>query len=208
MLRPINAQTQAPLGIFNVDPAWLAGGIQGGFVGYLAADGYGIMVSNPATAAKVQKATPEVIGLVDDSSTGSGYSTMFGSLQPRQSAASLIGPNTIVGSGKCTLWTQAGLYLTDQLTTGQVAGSPAEAAAIADAYVYATVGAAGTGTSGKLTLTAGSNGDIVGKVLALTGTKSHLLESLVSPVTPLVIGDSTAPGNQFYLIYFFGAYEA
>lgn len=196
MLKPINAQTQAPLGIFNVDSAWLTGGIEGGFVGYLEKDGYGIKVTNPATAAKVQKTTPEVIGLVDDSSTGSGYGTYFGSLVPRGSAPSVIGPNTIVGSGKATLWTQAGLYITDQMT-GVVAGTSE------NSLIYATVGAASTGTSGKLTLTSTSNGDPVGKFLAVTGTRSDLLESLVSPTTAYVSGS-----NQYYLFYFFGAYEA
>lgn len=182
MLRPINAQTQAPLGIFNVDTTWLAAGIEGGYVGALVADGYGVKVVN-ASATYTAANSGYVIGLVDDSSTGSGYGTFFGSLAPAASASTLIGPSTIAGSGKVTVWSQEGLYVTDQLT-GFTAGSNE------NALIYSTA------ATGKLTLSSGSNGTAVGRVLCETGPDSGILNSLVSP--------TTVGGNKYYLIYFGG----
>lgn len=183
MLKPINAQTQAPLGIFQVDATWLAAGIEGGYCGALVADGYGIKVTN-ASNTYTTAVAGYVLGLVDDSSTGSGYGTYFGSLAPAASAQTLIGPSTIAGSGKVTVWTQAGLYITDQLT-GFTAGSNE------NALVYST------SATGKLTLSSGSNGTAVGRVLCQTGPNSGILNSLVSP--------TTVGGNVYYLIYFFGS---
>lgn len=180
MLKPINAQTQAPLGIFDVDSTWETAGIEGGYVGALVADGYGIKVVN-ASNTYSDASSSYVLGLVDDSTTGSNYSTLFGSLQPAAAAATVIGPSTIKGSGKATLWTQAGLYLTDQLT-GFTANSSE------NSLIYST------SATGKLTLTSSSNGDPVGRALAITDANSDLLESLVSPIA----------GVTNYLIYFFG----
>lgn len=184
MLKPINAQTQAPLGIFKVDATWLAAGIEGGYCGALVADGYGIKVTN-ATSTYTTANSGYVIGLVDDSSTGSGYGTYFGSLAPAASAATLIGPSTIVGSGKVSVWSQSGLYVTDQLT-GFTAGSSE------NALIYSTTG------TGKLTTSSGSNGAAVGRVLCQTGSDSGILQSLVSPVVE--VGTAT----KLYVIYFIG----
>lgn len=177
MLRPINAQTQAPLGIFNVDSTWQTAGFEGGYVGYLNDDGYGIQVSL-ATAAIAAVAQGNVIGLIDDSTTGSAYSTLFGSLLQREAASSLIGPGTEKGSDKCTIWTQPGLYITDQVT-GVTAGTPA--------LLYST------DATGKLNTA--SNGAAVARYLATTNSNSGILESLVSPL-------DTA--DDLMLIYFFG----
>jgi len=177
MLRPINAQTQAPLGIFNVDSTWQTAGFEGGYVGYLNDDGYGIQVSL-ATATIAAQAAGNVIGLVDDSTTGSAYSTLFGSLVQREASASLIGPGTEKGSGKCTIWTQPGLYVTDQIT-GVTAGTPA--------LLYTT------DATGKLNVA--SNGQAVARYLCTTNSDSKILESLVSPL-------DTA--DDLMLIYYYG----
>lgn len=184
MLKPINAQTQAPLGIFKVDATFLSNGIEGGYVGALVADGYGIKVV-AASATYTAANSGYVIGLVDDSSTGSGYGTYFGSLAPAASASTLIGPSTIAGSGKVTVWSQEGLYVTDKLD-GFTAGSSE------NALIYAAT------ATGKLTTSAGSNGTAVGRVLCQTGSDSGLLQSLVSPV----VGLGAATG--LYIIYFGG----
>ena len=181
MLKPINAQTQAPLGIFDLCAST---SVEGGYVGYLKADGYGMCVAIPGSSQLTAEGN-YVVGLIDDSSTGSGYSTLFGSVLPRAAASSILGPNTIVGSGKCTLWTQAGLYVTDQIT-GVIEGTSE------NFLLYVS------NTTGKLKIAASD--DAVGRYLVTTGANSGLLEALVSPqATGGVHGV-----NDLYLIYFFG----
>lgn len=127
MLLPVcGAEQRAPVGIFDLE---IGVDVEGGNVGQITrsvssdtkpvvrlfdpadADGYG--ADGYGTESSVGL---NLVGLIDDSTTGSGYGTLFGSLQSGTKQSVLIGPDTTRASGKCTLWIEGGMYITDQFT--------------------------------------------------------------------------------------------
>lgn len=164
-----------PLGQFDLEDDDVAL-VQGGEVGVfqalnVATDAYAADVFNVGPTVHISldrvAADGELYGLVDEG-TSPGYGTLFGSLiggtvgqgtgfgAQSTSGVVVIGPSTIRGSGKVTLWTKPGLYG----TTVEAWTSEAEfAAAALNADIF---GDAADGTNdGKLTTTSGGNGQQV-----------------------------------------------
>lgn len=146
-------------------------------------------------------ANGELYGLVDEGT--SGYGTMFGSLiggttgqgtgygALSTSGVVVIGPSTIRGSGKATLWTKPGLY---GVTTEAWAVAAEFGAVALNGDVF---GKAEDGTlDGKLTSTASGNGQQVALSLGLTSDPS-----LVSTTN---LGAGLSAVNEHAAIYLLG----
>jgi len=125
--------------------------------------------------------TTDVYGLLDEGSSAGlgrkGYGTMFGQVigatvgqgtgvggMPGVGTV-VIGPSTIRGSGKATLWTKPGLY---GVTSDAWSDSAEFDAAVLGDDVFAVAGAAAD--RGKLTTT--GVGDTVARALGLVSDKS------------------------------------
>lgn len=156
MLLPIYSYERQPYGLF---PLMNGISVEGGYVGELVA-GVGRQLGLPVVSlydddgADGYGATDDsldMVGLIDDTSTGSKYSGegntgMIGKLveHPFDTAGTHIGPASTFGSGKCTIWVEPGMFITDQFT----AEIDSDAAPMT--YLYATAG-------GVLTSVAGTN---------------------------------------------------
>lgn len=137
-----------------------------------------------------------LIGLFDDSTTGLGYGAGYlGSVISNQateiSGATVVGPNTTLGSAKGTIWLGPGIFMTDQFDasrlnantpvgTGLFGGDGTKAMTVRGSAVAAA------STTGILTsaagITAGGAGDVcVGRLLAFVNQASDLLASRVQP---------------------------
>lgn len=199
-----------PLGQFDLDDDFVAD-LVGGEVGYFAplafaSDGYAADVWNPGPKVHVmlgqagESVSHPVWGLVDEGSSaglgGRGYGTMFGQLigatagqgtgigALSSSGAVVIGPSTVRGSGKVTLWTKPGLY---GVTQDAWVATAYDGAAVNDA-VYGEVG------TGDLTVTAGGS-DKVGYFLGASADTS-----LVSTPTYYANAGSTTEYGVLYLV--------
>ncbi len=145
-------------------------------------------------------------GLVDEGSSVGGdgsasYGTMFGTVigatvgkgtgfgTSSTSGVVVIGPSTMVGSGKATLWTKPGLY---GITSDAWTSSAEYAAATLNAPIY---GDAADGTNdGKLTTTGGGNGIAVALHI---GRVDDI--SLVSTTNTMAGETSTSQYGALYL---------
>lgn len=144
----------------------------------------------------------ELYGFVDEGSTG--YGTLFGTVigttvgqgtgfgSQSSTGVIVVGPTTIAGSGKATLWTKPGLYgVTSDAWTSS---AEFDAAALNDALY----GDAADGTNdGKLTTTSGGNGQQV--ALALGPVTDS---SLVSTTT--VAAGAVAADDECMAVYLLG----
>jgi len=118
LLYPIG--NAAGLGEYKIASAATAGDIEGGKVGFIttqtltSADKDFIAdvkerraVVDICPGASCTAANMSVVGLLDDSESGAGYGTLYGS----------YGPGTTVASGKATLHVLPGLYMTNLFDT-------------------------------------------------------------------------------------------
>lgn len=177
-----------PLGQFDLeddDASLVRGGEVAVFeaINYLT-DGYAadVLHQGPAVHLSLDNvdADATLYGLVDEGTSeglgGKGYGTMFGQMigtvagigtgiGTSSAGVVTIGPSTVRGSGKATLWTKPGLY---GVTVHGWASSSEFAAATLNAKVY---GSAADGTlDGKLTTSA--SGVDVALVLGLVSDTS------------------------------------
>lgn len=128
MLLPVHTYERQPLGLFPV----LKGiTVEGGNVGEIV-NGVGSQLNTPVVALYDDDGadgygatdnTTNLVGLIDDSSTGTKYSGegntgLFGKLveHPFDTTGTHVGPSSMFGSGKCTIWVEAGVFITDQFT--------------------------------------------------------------------------------------------
>jgi len=191
-----------PLGQFDLEDSDVAL-VRGGEVGTFraidfATDGYAADVFNQGPSIHIKldsvvsggvTAPIEVYGLVDEGSSsglgGRGYGTMLGQIiggsvgqgtgvggQPTVGAV-VIGPSTVLGSGKATLWTKPGLYgvtadafrtTADFTAAGAVAGlNTALFGSTANGTVDGKISSAASGGSGafgaRVALSLGSVAD-------------------------------------------------
>jgi len=196
-----------PLGQFDLeddDATLVVGGEVGIFQALNAAtDAYAadVFAVGPKIHLSMGSATnSEVHGLLDEGSTG--YGTLFGTVigaiagkgtgfgTMNSTGTIVVGPSTVYGSGKATLWTKPGLYGVD--SNAWAVAAHFTAAALNDA-IY---GAAVDGTlDGKLTT--GAAGARVA-----TGLGPVTDTSLVSTTT--TAAGAVAADNEFVAIYLLG----
>ena len=162
MLLPVSTFERQPLGLF---PLLHGITVEGGNVGEIV-NGVGRQLNQPVVALYDDDGadgygsitnTTDLVGLIDDSSTGAKYSGegnvgQIGKLveHPFDTSGTAIGPSTMFGSGKCTIWVEAGVFITDQFTA-EIDEDTAPTTAL-----YASA-------AGVLTSVAGTN--IIGRVL-------------------------------------------
>jgi hypothetical protein len=165
-----------PLGQFDIDDqdvASVVGGEVAAFVALELTDGYAVDSFRPGPKVQLDlgeaSAARPVWGLVDEGSSaglgGRGYGTMFGQIigatvgqgtgigAMSTSGAVVVGPSTIRGSGKATLWTKPGLY---GVTQDAWLATDYDGAVLND-KVYGDDDA--SATRGRLTVTAANVGD-------------------------------------------------
>jgi hypothetical protein len=204
-----------PLGQFDVDDEAVAL-IVGGEVGVfrdldIVTDGYAADVF-PGQGPLVQieldlAATGELYGLIDEGTTGGGpdssnaYGTLFGQViggtvgrgtgigALPDSGTVVVGPSTMFGSGKATLWTKPGLYGVTR--DAWAVGSEFDGMGVNDA-VFST--ASGGADAGKLADTAGG-------VQVATALGPVADTSLVSTTT-VAAGDPAV--TEFLAMYLLG----
>jgi len=116
-LYPLHAHERSPLGEFFLAPR-LA--VEGGMVGELTDDGTHLPIVTLFDDTTDQLS---LVGLIDESSTGLHYGVTGVGTPLRAGVTELTGtpsgPATHFASGKCTLWTDPGLFATDIWTVGQ-----------------------------------------------------------------------------------------
>lgn len=201
-----------PLGTYDLLDGALTNTIVGGEVGkftsletadYYAADAGGMSITQDVKITIGSVTHPELYGLVDEGT--SGYGTSFGTViggtvgqgtgfasgvaSSSASGIVVVGPRTSFGSGKATLWTMPGLY-----------GITADAFGSAPTTVnQALYGVSGTtsGTSGKLTVSAGGNDS---RVAIFVNTVAD--NSLVSTSAAAAAGGAAT--TEFYAVYLLG----
>ena len=114
VLFPLQAYERNPVGLLPLKDKVA---VEGGMVGKVAAAGLLPEVdlfSNSSGAACLS-----LVGLIDDSTSGHGYGAGQGYLgvpiafNVTSETGVPVGPATHLASGKCTLWTDSGLYVTD-----------------------------------------------------------------------------------------------
>jgi len=180
-----------PVGQFDLeddDATLVKGGEVGVFEALEATDAYAsdVWAPGPRIQIKLDRVVNngELYGLVDEGS--SGYGTMFGSIigatvgqgtgfgDLSTTGVVVVGPSTVRGSGKATLWTKPGLYgVTVQAWTSSVEFE----ALTLNADIF---GDAADGTNdGKLTTTSGGNGQQVALGLGLS-TDTSLVSTTAS----------------------------
>lgn len=128
MLLPVYTFERQPAGLF---PLMNGVTVEGGNVGEIVA-GVGRQLGLPVVTLYDDAGADGygevgvnlgMVGLIDDSSTGTKYSGngnvgQIGKLieHPFDTSGTHIGPATTFGSGKCTIWTEPGYFITDQFT--------------------------------------------------------------------------------------------
>lgn len=199
-----------PLGQFDLeddDAALVRGGEVGVFRALdITSDAYAADVYHPGPVLHIKLGDVandgELYGLVDEG-TAPDYGTLFGSVIGMTAGQGtglgaqntlgtvVVGPTTVAGSGKATLWTKPGLYGT---TVNAWTDSDEFDAAALNGNIF---GDAEDGTNdGKLTTTAGGNGQQVALFLGAIEDRS-----LVSTTT-LAAGDSAEV--EFAAVYLLG----
>lgn len=157
-LFPLQAYERNPMGLIPLKPA-LA--VEGGMVGE-------IQPSTVATLPEVDLFADSgsgtyqlsLVGLIDDSSTGTGYGVsgvgtpIAPGITPDTGTPS--GPATHLASRKCTLWTDSGFFVTDVWDTANVTLGAALATTPVGTQLYAGT----AGTTGLLTAT---GSDVLGR---------------------------------------------
>lgn len=191
MLLPVSSYERQPLGLF---PLMNGISVEGGLVGEIVA-GVGRQAGTPVVtlyddggADGYGSATStSLVGLIDDSTTGSKNSG-FGNIGQvgKLLDGTHVGPSTTYGSGKATIWVEAGLFITDQfaadITSSIVTGTA----------LYAT-------SAGKLTTVVGTNR--IGTALKVyTGGLNNVAVQELLGVIPRV---QPLPANTTLLLFKF-----
>lgn len=124
-LYPLHAHERSPLGVFPLEPGQA---VEGGMVGELVDSGVVADTRLPEVDLFDDNAGGEcgygygcsqisLVGLIDESSTGLHYGVTGVGTPLRAGVTELTGtpsgPATHFASGKCTLWTDPGLFATD-----------------------------------------------------------------------------------------------
>lgn len=208
-----------PLGQFDIedsDVSLVVGGEVAAFDLFDVTDGYAADVSTPGPQVRLTLGEADhdlgggdrpVWGLVDEGSSaglgGRGYGTMFGQIIGATtgqgtgvgllstSGAVVVGPSTIRGSGKATLWTKPGLYgvTADAWVTGQYD------LATLNVKVYGSLIGAGA-DRGKLTTADNTTDHVAYSLGASTDT------SFVS--TPAYYAGATSTVSEHCVLYLVG----
>ena len=155
MLLPVSTYERAPVGLFFIKDATT---VEGGNVGKIEAGAAAQLGKVVVNKANGQDTSTAMLGLIDESSTGSKYSGlgntgMFGTLVPSVGAKTTVGPSSTFGSGKCTIWTTSGIFVTDQYNTTEITENTAVGTAL-----YASA-------AGVLQTTQVGSGAVVGNVI-------------------------------------------
>ena len=151
-----------------------------------------------------------VYGLVDEGS--SGYGTSYGSViggtvgqgtgflggvvSSSASGVVVVGPRTSFGSGKATLWTQAGLY--GVTVDAFVSDGSTDLPTAVNAPLYGKANSGSNTNAGKLTKVSSGNG---GTAALFVNTVTD--RSLVS-TSAAAAGVSGAPVAEYYAVYLLG----
>jgi|GEM_PF-4494763 len=207
-LYPIQAEHRNPTGLFFLQEGLdIEGGQVGQVVPTVADDTQPeVALFNPnATDGYGSDTELSLVGLIDDSTTGQGYGTLFGqtlALQATEiSGAIWNGPPTHRGSARATLWMQPGLFITDTFDGGTTPGSPTTPSgdAIDDTTPVGTPLYAEDGvlTTNKATAQ-------VGSLLLFIDSVTDLLASRVTPLPGFQFPASGVQGRSFILIAFKG----
>jgi hypothetical protein len=210
-----------PLGQFDLeddDVSVVVGGEVAAFESILldTSDGYAADVANPGplvhlTLGKAGASAGTdrpVWGLVDEGSSaglgGRGYGTMFGSVIGgtagqgtgigvlSTSGAVVVGPSTVLGSGKATLWTKPGLY--GVTSDAWVSGVYAPAV---NALVYGKARGSLDAERGKLDDVSTDSGVHVGYSLGEVADTSFVS-------TPAYYAGATPSTSEFCALYLVG----
>jgi hypothetical protein len=115
VLFPLQAYERNPVGLL---PLKANVAVEGGMVGQVVATGLLPEVDLFSDSGAGTALLP-LVGLVDDSTSGAGYGAGQGYLgvpiafNVTSETGVPVGPATHLASGKCTMWTDSGLYVTD-----------------------------------------------------------------------------------------------
>lgn len=175
-LKPLFSEHRQPVG--NYDLA-TAAAVEGGMIGSLENEaGAGGYAESPTDYKVVVNLSPDpdagdmrVIGLIDDSVTGAGYGTLFGTQALSVDNAQAVNFPTTLGSGKCSLWMDSGIFVTDQYEI------PVGSLIAAGTALYSSLASKITNNAAPL-----SNDLAIGGFIEFVTTKQ--LGSLVSPAEP------------------------
>jgi hypothetical protein len=175
---------------------------------YYAADAGGLSIEQDVKVKGGSVTSLQLFGLVDEGS--SGYGTSYGSViggtvgqgtgflggvvSSSASGVVVVGPRTSFGSGKATLWTQAGLYGVTVDAFLSETGTDLPTTANEGLYGKAVGGV----TAGKLTKDSTSNGKVAA-VFVNTVTDRSLVSTSAAAA-----GVSGAPVAEYYAVYLLG----
>ena len=152
MLLPVSTYERQAVGLFPLKSGL---SVEGGYVGQVTAgvstqhNQPVVNLFNPGSADGYGSDTDlSLIGLIDDSTTGTklsgnGNTGMIGKTLPSFETGTHVGPSSTFGSGKCTLWMDSGIFITDQFGTGVTVAS-----AVGTALYAGTTGKLNTSVSG------------------------------------------------------------
>ena len=215
MLKPLHPGIQ-PLGIFDIEDNDIAL-VRGGEVGIFESldyttDAYAadVFQKGPQVHVSLDKvsAAGKLYGLVDEGTSVAGessYGTMFGSIiggtvgictgfgTLATTGVTIVGPSTITGSGKVTLWSKPGLYGVTR--HGWYDATQYTAGHALNVALYGVT--ADATNDGKLTTSATSNGVAVG-----VGVGAVSDASLVS--TTNAAAGASAGTDEYNSIYLAG----
>lgn len=198
-LFPIQAEHRTPVGLF---PLKADESIEGGNVVYITGKSGATYTAEIAKWADSdlwgvtygeEGAYLGLIGLFDDSTTGTGYGagylgSVIGQGATEISGATVVGPNTTLGSAKGTVWLEPGLYMTDQFDADRISDTTPVGTPLfsGDATVNMTVRGtviAAANTTGIITTESGVGAEntIIGQLLAFIDQPTDLLASRVQP---------------------------
>lgn len=190
MLLPVSTYERAPIGLFYIKTST---SVEGGNVGKIKAGAAAQAGKIVVDLADGQDTTTTMLGLIDDTSTGTKYTGngntgIIGSVLPSVGAKTAVGPSSMAGSDKCTIWTASGLYITDQFNDTEVTINTAVGTAL-----YSSA-------AGVLQTTQVGSGAIVGNVLkvltagftdtGITGVEVSELYAMFPRVASLPAGTS------------------
>jgi hypothetical protein len=176
-LHPIHARERDALGLLKAHSSDYDSASEGGLVVELAADGTDIAVSNYSGGGATD---PAKHGLLDEQA--SSKETMLGKYLPPNQAPVVLGPATMLASGRVSVCLESGWFLTDNYDLA------------VDAYGEASAVAPG----GDLTCSAAGQLNVGGdatrcKFMKMVNDLDDLLASQVSPAPSTGLFAEQAP---------------
>ena len=113
-LFPLQAYERNPVGLLPLKDAT---SIEGGMVGEIVNDGSGLPEVDSWADSGTGTYQLSLVGLIDDSTSGRGYgAAVYGTpIAPgvTPETGTPAGPATHLASGKATIWTDSGFFVTD-----------------------------------------------------------------------------------------------